>query len=89
MDIYQPLAVGRRGLRRFGDLRKMTPLFSLNMYTVNLVIFCHFEASLDFFSKSGQSVQTTMPARRASKFCAQRRALSPEVFSQSLVPAGS
>ena len=27
----------------------------------------------------------TMPARRASKFCAKRRALSPEVFSQSLI----
>ena len=38
-----------------------------------------------FFSKSGHSGQMTMPARRASKFCAKRRALSPEVFSQSLI----
>jgi len=28
----------------------------------------------------------TMPARRASKFCAKRRALSPELFCQSLIP---
>ena len=55
------------------------------MYIVNLVIFCQFESPLDFFSKSGQSDQMTMPARRASKFCAKRRALSPEVFSQSLI----
>ena len=27
----------------------------------------------------------TMPARRASEFCAKRRALSAEVFSQSLI----
>ena len=55
------------------------------MYLVNFIDFHGFEASLDFFSKSGQSVQMTMPARRASKFCAKRRALSPEVFSQSLI----
>ena len=36
------------------------------------------------FSKSGQSDQMTMPARRASKFSAKRRALLPEVFFQSL-----
>ena len=89
MDTYQPLAAGGEGLRRFGDLRKMTPLDLLSMYTVKLVIFCRFEASLDFLSKSWHSGQMTMPARRASKFCAQRRALSPEVFSQSLVPAAA
>ena len=53
------------------------------MYIVNLVIFCQFEPPLDFFSKSGQSEQMTMPARRASKFSAKRRALLPEVFFQS------
>ena len=37
MDIYQPLAAGRRGLRRFGDLRKMTPWDLLSMYVVNVV----------------------------------------------------
>ena len=58
------------------------------MYIVNLVIFCQFEPPLDYFSKSGQSDQMTMPARRAPKFCAKRRALSPEVFSQSLIPQG-
>ena len=55
------------------------------MYLVNLVDFRGFEALLVFFSKSGHSGQMTMPARRASKFCAKRRALSPEVFSQSLI----
>jgi len=29
-----------------------------------------------------------MPARRASKFCAKRRAVTPEVFSQSLISRG-
>ena len=54
-------------------------------------IYCQFSrCSLilgppGFVSKSGQSSQMTMPARRASKFCAKRRALSPEVFSQSLI----
>ena len=55
------------------------------MYLVNFTDVHGFEASLDFFSKSGHSGQMTMPARRASKFCAKRRALSPEVFSQSLI----
>ena len=51
MDTYQPLVAGRGGLRRFGDLRKMTPLDLLSMYIVNLVIFDQFEASLDVFFK--------------------------------------
>ena len=55
------------------------------MYLVNLCDVHGFEALLVFFSKSGQSGKMTMPARRASKFCAKRRALSPEVFSQSLI----
>ena len=50
---------------------------------MNLVDFHGFEALLVFFSKSGQSDQMTMPARRASKFSAKRRALLPEVFFQS------
>ena len=32
------------------------------------------------FSKTGQYVQMTMPARRASEFSAKRRAVSPEMF---------
>ena len=48
MDIYQPLPAGRRGLRRFGDLGKMTPLDFFKMYMVNLVDFHGFEASLIF-----------------------------------------
>ena len=55
------------------------------MYLVNLVDFDGFEALLVFFPKSGQSVQMTMPAGRASKFCSKRHAVSPEVFSQSLI----
>ena len=54
MDTYQPLAAGGEGLRRFGDLRKMTFLDLLSMYIVNLVIICRFEASLEvFFQKVG------------------------------------
>ena len=64
---------------------KMTPLDFLNTYIVNLFNLHGFDVLLDFFSKSGQSGQMTMPARRASKFCAKRRAVSPEVFSQSLI----
>ena len=51
VDIYQPLAAGRCGLRRFGDLRKMTPLDLLSRYIVNSVTYCQFEASLDLFFK--------------------------------------
>ena len=50
---------------------------------MSLVDFHGFECLLVFFSKSGQSVQMTMPARRASKFSVKRRALLPEVFFQS------
>ena len=55
------------------------------MYLVNLVDVHGFEALLFFSSKSGQSGKMTMPARRASKFSAKRRAVTPEVFSQSLI----
>ena len=71
-------------LRRFGDLRKMTPPDFLSMYVINLVIFCQFEAPLVKFSKSGQSDQMTMPARRASKFSAQWRAIKLQTVFQSL-----
>ena len=63
----------------------MKPLGILNTYIVNLVDVHGFEAPPVKCSKSRQSVQMTMPARRASKFCAKRRAVSPEVFSQSLI----
>ena len=63
---------------------KMTPLDFLNTYIVNLVDFHEFEALLDFFSKSGQSDQMTMPARRASKFSAKRRAIIFLLIFQSL-----
>ena len=49
MDTYQPLAAGRRGLRRFGDLIKMTPLDVFSMYIVNLIIFVQFEACVVSF----------------------------------------
>ena len=51
---------------------------------MNLVDFHEFEAPLDFFSKSGQSDQMTMPARRASKFSAKRRAIIFLLIFQSL-----
>ena len=70
--------------RRFFFL-KMTPLGFLNTYIVNLVDFHQFEGPLVKFSKYGQSTQMTMPARRVSKFSAKRRAVSPEMFFQSLI----
>ena len=63
---------------------KMTPLGFLNTYFVDLVDFHGFEALLVFFSKSGQSVQMTMPARRASKFSAKRLAVLLLIIFQSL-----
>ena len=54
------------------------------MYLMNLVDFHGFEASLDIFSKSGQSDQMTMPARRASKFSAKWRAIKLQTIFQSL-----
>ena len=50
---------------------------------MNFVFVYDFEGLLIFLSKSRQSDQMTMPARRASKFSAKRRALLPEVFFQS------
>ena len=55
---------------------------------MNLLDVHGFEAPLVKFSKSGQSVQMTMPDRRASKFSAKRGAVTPEVFSQSLISRG-
>ena len=63
----------------------MTPLFFLNTCIVDFVDVHGFEALLVFLSKSGQSAQMTMPARRASEFFENRRAVSPEVFFQSLI----
>ena len=42
-------------------------------------------ATLNFCSKSGQSGQMTMPARRASKFSAKRRAVLLLIIFQSLI----
>ena len=64
--------------------KKRAPGF-LNTYIVNLVDFHGFEVPLDFFSKSGQSSQMTMPARRASKFSAKRRAVLILIIFQSLI----
>ena len=62
---------------------EMMPLGFLNTHIVNLIDVHGFEPP-DFFSqKSWQSGQMTIPARRASKFSAKRRALLPEVFFQS------
>ena len=65
--------------------QKKHVLVFLSMYLVNLVDFDGFEALLVFFPKSGQSVQMTVPARRAPKFSAKRRAVTPEVFSKSMI----
>ena len=51
MSTYQPWAAGGNCLRRFGDLRKMTPPDFLSMYIVNLVICCQFETHWTFFQK--------------------------------------
>ena len=61
----------------------MTPLGFLKTYLANLVNFHGFEGPLVKSSKSGQSGKITMPARRASEFCAKRRALLLEMFFQS------
>ena len=58
----QPCASGGRCLRRFGDLRKNTPLEFWSTYLVYLVVFSWFQA-LFVFSKSGQSDQMTLPER--------------------------
>ena len=59
---------------------KMTPSDFLITYIVNLSDFHGFEASLDFFPKSGQSDQMTVPARRGSKFSAQWRAIKRKII---------
>ena len=64
--------------------KKRAPGF-LNTYIVNLVDFHGFEVPLDIFSKSGQSSQMTMPARRASKFCAKRRSQCLKMFFLKLI----
>ena len=63
---------------------KMMPPGFLSTYIVNLCDFHGFEAPLVFFSKSGQSDQMTMPARRASEFSAKRRAIMFLIIFQSL-----
>ena len=55
------------------------------MYFVDLVDFRGFEALLVFLSKSGQSDQMTMPARRASKSSAKGRAVLLLMIFQSLI----
>ena len=59
---------------------KMTPLFVLNMHLVDLVDVHGFEGPLVLFSKSLQSVQMAMPARRASIFCSRSRSQCPNLF---------
>ena len=59
---------------------KMTPPDFLSTYIVNLVIFHGFEAFLYFLKKSGQSDQMTVPARRASKFSSQWRAIKLQII---------
>ena len=55
------------------------------MYLVDLVNFHGIEALLVFLTKSGQSDQMTLPARRASEFSAKRRAIMLPIVFQSLI----
>ena len=88
MDIHEhiPALSGWSSLPAagFGDLRKMTPLIFLSTSIVNLVNFHGFEVPLVKLSKSGQSDQMTMPARRASNFSAKWRAIKLQTIFQSL-----
>ena len=49
----QPLAAGRRCLRRFGDLRKNTPQDFLNKYILNFDDLLLFLVMFDDFGMSG------------------------------------
>ena len=63
----------------------MTPLGFVETYIVNLVNFHDLFGLLVFLSKSEQSDQMTMPARRALKFAAKRRAVLLLMIFQSLI----
>ena len=76
------LVVAACGVRR---PQKDTPRDFEACILCMLSVLVDFRLPWIFFSKSGQSDQMTMPARRASKFSAKRRALLPEVFFQSLI----
>ena len=69
----------------FGNFKKNDTPGILSMYILKIIDFYGFEAPLVKTSTSWHSGQMTMPARRASKFCAKRCAVTPEVFSQSLI----
>ena len=79
-----PPPCGLCACRRHFCFLKMMPLGFLNTYIVNLIDFHQFEGPLVKFSKYGQSTQMTMPARRASKFSAKRRAVLLPIFFLSL-----
>ena len=69
--------------RRFFSSQN-TPLDFWSMCFVDVVISKQFYGILVKCSKYCRSAQMTMPARRASKFCAKRRAaLPPHLFSKS------
>ena len=55
------------------------------MYFISLVVFKRFQGPLVKFPKYGRSAQMTMPGRRASEFCANRRALLLPIFFLSLI----
>ena len=80
-----PLRLGGRCCRCF-FFWKNTSLDLLSMYFVDLVNFKRFQGPLVKKTKYGPSVQMTMPARRASKFYAKRRAASLPIFFLSLIP---
>jgi len=85
MNTYQPFAAVSRlpaALRRF--LKNDVPGFFEHAYC-QFSRFSWIWAPLFCFSKSGQSGQMTMPARRASKFSAKRSGVLLLSIFQSLI----
>ena len=57
----------------------------VSMYFICCVVFKRFQCRLVIFSKYGRSAQMTMPARRSSKFCAERCAVLLPILCLSLI----
>ena len=88
MNTYQPFAAVSQLPAALRLPQKNRAPGLLNTYIVNLVDFHGFEVPLDFFSKSGQSSQMTMPARRAPKLSAKRRAILLNIIFQNWISEG-
>jgi len=79
-----PVRLCHSCLRRFGDLRNTHPGIFGTRILWSSVIAEQFQGPLVNKSSYGRSAQMTMPARRASKFCANRRAVLLIIFFLSL-----